>query len=117
MKQLKLEFHKEALKFLYVVLSQRRYLNRQGLGKKDRLKMINDVQFLELHLDANNYNSDQAMAGFLIRHQERVRSIIPGQPSKANIPQTESFEKLLARARSLALKVKPIPNQLTINSI
>ena len=105
-------FHQEALKFLYALLNQRRYLNQQKLGKKDHFQMVNNVRFLELHLEANQYKTDREMAGFLIRHKNRIRSIIPGQPSKANIPQTETFEKLLARARRIVMMVKPYQKKI-----
>lgn len=97
----KLMFHQEAKDFINSILRQRKYLITQKLSNIYKSKMKENVNFLELHLRANYYNSDKKMAGFLLRHKAKIRNIIPGEPHKANASQIEKLEDLLIRARMI----------------
>jgi len=94
------EIHQTIRSFIVSAVNTRKKLLKENSSFKNKMQMYQDIAFLETHLQANNYNSSQKMAGFFLRHRHRIENILPGKGSKSHLYFYDKFleiKKLAAK--------------------
>jgi hypothetical protein len=94
-----MKFSSQAKNFVFSVIKQRRLLLNSNLNRKNSMEMHSTIEYLNQHIQLNGYNSDKAFAGFFIRNQHRIYSLIV--ENKFSQGRKEMFHALLKRAREI----------------
>lgn len=84
----------EIKNFLYKIVRIRRRLMALNKSKKMFLQMVHDTDFISVHLDNNQYSA-MGLAKFYIRHQERIKRIIPGAESRSHQKLMKEHHRIL----------------------
>lgn len=92
------QLHQTIIKFIKKAIKVRKQILRQEKSLKNKMLMHHEIAFLEKHLQANNYNSARKIAGFFLRHSDKIKSILPGQGSKSHLYFYEKFYELRRKA-------------------
>lgn len=78
----------EARKYLKKLIRIRKKMIAKKLVGSDTPTIKSSMKFIETQLSAYGYASDEKMRGFLSRHHDEIRQLIPGE----NYP---GFKKLM----------------------
>lgn len=90
-------FSKETRCFIKRIIRIRKQMIRMQVSKKDHWRVTGNLEFIDRHVSMLSFN-DQTMARFILRHQHRIRDIIPAN-SKKDLTQ---FDDLVIQAMAIA---------------
>lgn len=71
-------FTNRAKSFIMSVMKQRNRLILAEQSRKNMSDMLQIIDHLRTLLDAHDYRSPRTMAAFFLKHEEDIRSLIPG---------------------------------------
>ena len=89
----------KARKLIESIIRQRQMLIKAGKSKKDQAQMQYAIDHLKALLNAYPYATGQKMAGFIIRNQDEIRSLIPEGPQARK--RQQDFNQLLEEAQHI----------------
>ena len=90
-------FTDRAKSFINKVIRVRYALLRQG-NKKDFADMEYAVKWLHTHINGLKF-TDEQMAGFILKHQDKIIEIIPGTKAGNSESLLIEFQEFLSQAR------------------
>ena len=85
---------RETKEWLRSLIKVRRRLITTGRSRKNILQMTRTSAFILNHLEANDYNEIN-LARFFVRHRDKIRSLIPENPSRLHDKYMKDFHRLL----------------------
>lgn len=92
------DLHHKLHAFVCSSIAVRKTLLKNDKSHRNKMLMVNNITALERLMQANNYNSTRKMAGFFLRHSDKIESILPGQGSKSHLYFYEKFYELRRKA-------------------
>lgn len=92
-----------ARRFVHSVIRQRQKLLDAGQSKKNPMRMMATIDRLRTHLQAYPHSSSKAVAGWFLKNQEEIRSLIPGNYN-TNRKRFDDFAALREEARMITTR-------------
>jgi len=92
------DFSIRANQFIMSLIRMRTYLNKHHLTKGDIAVFEYEMTFLREHLRINGYRTDNQMAGFWMRHHDKISCLIPGKGCSSSESLHRKFYELKAEA-------------------
>lgn len=87
------DFSSRSQAYIKSLIRQRTYLNAHHRTRADVVYLDAQIHFLKLHLLMNQYD-DRQMAGFWMRHHDRIFALIPGVRCPSSASLTHKFNEL-----------------------
>lgn len=80
--------------FISSIIKQREFLLKEDKSQKNKLEMVNSIEFLNMMLDANQFSTDRLMAKFFFNHLGKIYNLLPGQESKDHEARLKEFREI-----------------------
>jgi hypothetical protein len=80
------------------LIRMRSYLDKTHKTKGTISLYEAEINYLKIHLSMNGYRTDFQMAGFWLRHQEKIMWLIPGKNSSSHAAILKKYQDLTAEA-------------------
>lgn len=109
------EFSVSAKAYILSLIRMRNYLDKHHLSKGDIAVFQEEINFLKKHLLMNGYNTDRQMAGFWMRHHDKISCLIPGKNCSSSAALSTKFYELKAEAGRLFTQYMIQPQILNQN--
>jgi hypothetical protein len=90
-------FTKKTRTFIKRMIRIRKAMIRMRVSRKEYWRVTANLDYIDRHVSMLSFN-DQTMARFILRHQHRIRDIIPAN-SKKDLTQ---FDDLVIQAMAIA---------------
>lgn len=84
----------EARKYLKKLIRIQRYLIKKGFRRHDQNQVNEALTFIDNQLRHFSYASDDKMRGFIGRHHDRIRTLIPNESYPGFKKLMQEFIKL-----------------------
>jgi hypothetical protein len=86
----------ETIDLLRTLVRTRRGLIRKKKDRGNRALSQKNADFIQIHLDAyEDQYTDVGLASFFVRHQDKIRGLIPGRGSGSHAKLTQEFHRIL----------------------
>ena len=104
------QFFKQARAFILSLIRQRELLIISNRSFKNHAEMLENIDYLKLHLNTYPYNSNHLIASFFVRNQHRIYSLLPGESGNKRYVEFYNFlntsNKILTSWKQYSLSLK-----------
>lgn len=92
------KFASKAKRFTLQLIAQREQIIRRNRCRRNKLEMANTASNLKRLLQAYPYNTNHAMAQFIVRHKAEIVAIAPGEGAANHDAAMNTLQTILNEA-------------------